>query len=170
MNNEQLGEILLEKAIKEKEDLNEQFDNALNSYMLLKKEQIERIETQIETVIERQEATLHDLESHPPGIFTLPANRSKYALELEKQHSILERLHERHDRVHQIKEGVVLGVSKIEDLAYNKMRFFEPEAVADWEHMQEAQRRHIAHQVNKSENAKRRVTGHHMELKISSAY
>lgn len=124
--------------------LENEYSTSLESYVQAKLEQVDRIEDKIEALIHQQSTKLQKAQSTGPGLLALPGQRVKWQSQIQQQQSQLVRLQERLDHVKEIRQEMGPHVSKIEEFAFNKLKADEPELVADWEEMKEAQRRHEA--------------------------
>lgn len=131
-------------ALLEATPLESQYSAAFAAQVEAKHDQAERIEDRLENLIEQQASRLQQTQTHQPGIFTLPSVRAKWQSQLQQQQNAMQRLHGRLESVREIKEGMGIHGSRIEELASRKLRAQEPELTKDWDSMREAQRLHEA--------------------------
>lgn len=128
----------------------------LETHIEAKQQQVERIESRLETLIEQQEARLLQTQQKRPGAFSLPSTRGAWRDRQEDQRARLQTLHARLDRVQSLKEGMSTHGPKLEELATRKLRTENPELAAEWD---EAQARARREQLEKRQ-ATKRETGH----------
>lgn len=120
------------------------YQEALAVYVQSKYSQVEQIEDRLENLIDRQQARLQQAQAGKPGFLARPGTRQTWQSEKAKQQARLQVLHTRLEIVRDIKEGMGIHGSKIEELATRKMRTEHPELASDWDAMREAIRRHQA--------------------------
>lgn len=120
------------------------YQEALAVYVQSKSAQVEHIEDRLENLIYRQQARLQQAQAGKPGFLARPGTRQVWQSEQAKQQARLQVLHTRLEIVRDIKEGMGIHGSKIEELATRKMRTEHPELASDWDAMREATRRHQA--------------------------
>lgn len=115
-----------------------------------KQEQIERIEDRLESLIEQHTAQLTQTMARRPKI-PFPGARAKWQQQQAMQVTSLQRLNDRLDAVREIRNDVGVHTSKVEELAMAKLKHQQPELVAEWEDMKQAERRHqeLMRQKNK---------------------
>lgn len=94
---------------------------------------------------------------------------------MQQQQSTLHRLHERFEIVREIKDGMGVHAPRIEEMAGRKLRLQDPTLAAEWDELQEAQRRHQA-ELRRREQEKsqrtldrdqRELLGRSMRLSVS---
>lgn len=133
-----------QQAILETSSLAFEYNAALAVQVVAKYEQAERLEDRLENMIEQQGDRLRQVEARQPGILTLPRQRSRWQSQVQEQQSLLQRLHTRLESVRDIKEGMGVHASRIEELAMRKLRAEQPGLAEGWDDMCEAARRHQA--------------------------
>lgn len=129
-------------ALFEATPLESQYSAAFAAQVEAKHDQAERIEDRLENLIEMQSSRLQLAQSSQPGIFALPGTRAKWQQQLQQRQSAMQRLQGRLEAVREIKEGMGVHGSRIEELATRKLRAQEPELAGGWDDMREAQRQH----------------------------
>lgn len=133
-----------QQALFEAATLEQRYQDSLAVYVQEKHNQVERIEDRLEGIIDRQQARLQQMQSRAPGLLATPRIRRTWQVQLTRQQTRLQTLHHRLETVHEIKQGMGLNSSKLEELATRKMRTEHPELAADWDTMRAATRRHQA--------------------------
>lgn len=128
------------------------YEAELETHVEAKQQQVERIESRLETLIEQQEARLLQTQQNKPGAFALPSTRSAWRDKQEDQRARLQTLHARLDRVQSLKEGMSTHGPKLEELATRKLRAENPELAAEWDEAQAQARRE---QIEKRQANKR---------------
>ncbi|MDD4616399.1 MAG: hypothetical protein PHW76_04680 [Alphaproteobacteria bacterium] len=121
--------------------------------------QAERLEEKLETLMERQEARLMQIEAHQPGFLSLPKTRSNWNQQILQQQAYMQTLIGRMEVVREIREEMTPHGPRIEELAARKIRFHKPEMAAEFDAMMTATRRHLEQErarVQKKEQEKKR--------------
>lgn len=131
-------------ALLEASPLESQYSAAFAAQVEAKRDQAERIEDRLETLIEQQASRLQQTQASQPGLLSRPGARAKWQSQVQQQQSAMQRLHGRLEAVREIKEGMGAHGPRIEELAHRKVRAHEPELAKDWDEMREAQRLHQA--------------------------
>lgn len=119
-----------------------------------KHEQVERIEDSLESLIAMQSSRLQQVQASKPGMLSLPSTRAKWQQQLQHQQGVIQRLQGRMETVREIKDGMSIHGSRIEELATRKLRAQEPELAKEWDEMKETQRLHEALQRKKEQEKK----------------
>ncbi len=83
-----------------------QYSAALAAQVEAKHEQVERIEDKLEAIVQQQSATMRQMLSARPGVFSLPASRARWQQQVQRQGMIMQRLQGRLELVREIKEGM----------------------------------------------------------------
>ncbi len=149
---QQASEVRAEQqALLEAASVETQYGTALAAHVEAKHDQVERIETKLEGVIEQQEAKLHQIQAKQPGILSLPSTRASWQAQVQQQQALLQSLHGRLEGVREIKEGMGLYGPRIEELATRKLRLESPELAEGWDDMRAAQRAHAEIQRKKKQ-------------------
>jgi hypothetical protein len=143
-------------ALLEATPLESQYCAALAAQVQAKHDQVDRIEDRLENLVEQQGARLQQAQAQQPGLFALPGARARWQRQLQQQQCQLQRLHGRLEHVREIRDGMAIQTPRIEDLAHRKLRAQEPELAAEWDTLQEAQRRHQA-LIRKQEQDRKRA-------------
>lgn len=133
------------RAALEAAPIEQTYQEALALYVQSKSAQVEHIEDRLENLIDRQQARLQHTQAGKPGFLTWPGTRQTWQSKQVQQQARLQVLHTRLEIVRDIKEGMGIHGSKIEELATHKLRTERPELASDWDAMREATRRHQAH-------------------------
>ncbi|WP_020405846.1 IncP plasmid survival protein KfrC family protein [Hahella ganghwensis] len=146
------------------------YRETLAVYVQSKNDQVDKIESRIMALINRQQSALQHLQARPPGVLSLPASRRAWQSRQVQQRSRIQVLHNRLDHVREIKEGMGLYSPKIEELATRKMRSQNPELASDWDFMRESLRRHQAllKRQNQEQKKSTQQPGHTHAQKLSS--
>lgn len=131
-------------ALLEATPLESQYNAAFAAQVEAKHDQAERIEDRLENLIEMQASRLQQAQSSQPGILALPGARARWQQQMQQQQGTMQRLQGRLEAVREIKEGMGVHGSRIEELATRKLRAQEPELASGWDDMREAQRQHQA--------------------------
>ena len=131
-------------ALLEASPLESQYSAAFAAQVEAKHDQAERIEDRLENLIELQASRLQQTQASQPGLFSRPGARAKWQSQIQQQQSAMQRLHGRLEAVREIKDGMGVHGSRIEELAHRKVRAQEPGLAKDWEEMREAERLHQA--------------------------
>jgi len=152
---EQAQDVLAEQVALFDTPLESQYSAAFAAQVEAKHDQAERIEDKIENQIELQASRLQLAQSRQPNIFALPGARAKWQQQMQQQKSTMQHLQGRLESVREIKEGMGIHGSRIEELATRKFRAQEPELVSDWSDMREAQRQYQALQRKQEQDKKR---------------
>ena len=142
-------------ALAENSPLASDYSAALAVQLEAKHDQAGRIEDRLETLIASQTLRIQQTEDHKPGRLSLPSAKANWQQQVLRQQATLNRLLERLEEVREIRDGMGVHGPKLEELATRKLRAKEPELVADWDDMQEAQRAHQALQRKKDQERRR---------------
>lgn len=136
--------------------LEEIYENALAVMAQVKFEQIDRLETRLEGLIDRQSAAQKQMMSQKPGFFAMFGAREKWHNAQAKTQARMHTLNTRLKTVRDIKEGMGLHSPLVVQMAQQKLKIEKPELVKGWEDMQEAQRQHQA-KLRKEEQERKKV-------------
>ncbi len=147
-------------ALLEDTPLEARYSAAFASYVQAKERQVERMEVRLETLIGRQSARLRQTQANKPGFFSRPRARAHWRQQVVRQQRSLQRLQRRLEHVNDIKEGMSLYGSRIEELATRKLRARQPGLASDWDDLQQARRRERA---LKHRQEKKRERTHNQE-------
>ena len=128
-------------ALLEATPLESQYNASFTAQLEAKHDQVERIEDKLENLKETNESRLQQIQSSQPGRLSFPSTRAKWQLRIQQQQNLLQRLQNRLELVHEIKDGIGIFGPRIEELATRKLRFQEPELAQSRDKMMEAQRR-----------------------------
>lgn len=131
-----------QQAILEVSSVEQSYQEALLDYVEAKQEQVDRVEDKLETLIEKQQSKIQQIQSAKPGVLVLPGTRRAWQDQLAQQHSRLQVMQARLEAVREIRDGMGLHSPKIEELAERKLRRNEQELTSDFDSVLEAQRRH----------------------------
>lgn len=136
--------------------LNELYENVLAVMTQIKHEQVDRVETRLEGLIDRQAAAQKQMLNQKPGVFAMFGARQKWQMAQAQTQARMYTLNTRLDTVREIKEGMGLHSPKVVEMVTQKLKKEEPGLVKDWEEMQEAQRQH-QNRIRKEEQERKRV-------------
>ena len=134
-------------SLLESPPLESQYSSLLATYVEAKHEQAERIEERLEHLIEKETASLQqDLSDRSKGFFLRPGKRAAMQERIARRQASIERLSSRLEIVREIKEGMGLYSSKIEELAIRKLRSRAPDLAAEWDEQRNALRHRLTMQ------------------------
>lgn len=156
-----------QQALIEAAPVEQSYQEALSLYVQAKHEQVEHIEERLESLIGRQQASLAQSRSNPPGLLSRPSTKRAWQTLQAKQRARIQTLHGRLDAVKEIKEGMGLHSPRIEELATRKLRAERPELASDWDAMRESLRRHqmmVRKQEQEQKQARERSRGQSLAI------
>jgi len=107
--------------------IKEAYQNTLETYVQAKHEQVGIIESRLKDIINQQQVKLQQLQTNIPGVFSLPKTRRIWQSQKAQQQVRLHTLQNRLSTVVEIKKGMGLHSSRIEELAIREMRTQNPE-------------------------------------------
>lgn len=136
--------------------INELYENVLAVMTQVKHEQIDRIETRLEGLIDRQGAAQKQMLSQKPSVFAGLGARAKWQNAQAQTQARMFTLNTRLEQVREIKDGMGLHAPKVVEFATQKLKKEEPALLKDWEQMQVAQRVHQA-RLRKEEQERKQV-------------
>ena len=139
-------------ALLDASSIEDRYSGTLASYVEAKHDQVERLESRLETLLERQQAQLAQLQSSPPGKLSLPSTRAAWRQAQATQQSSILTLQNRLENIRELKDAMGLHSPRIEEMAHRKMRFHHPSMASDWDVYQVEQRRLQAELRNTSNN------------------
>lgn len=116
------------------------YQELLLVYIQEKNDQVDRLEDNLERLIEQQQSALQRSQLNKPGYLALPSTKQTWSTAHAKLLSRLNSLHDRLESVHTIANDTGLYTPKIEDLATRKLRAQEPELALEWDEWNAAQR------------------------------
>ena len=148
--------------------LESQYSAAFAAQIEAKHDQAERIEDRLETLIEQQASRLQQTQASQPGVLSLPSARAKWQSQVQRQQNAMQKLYGRLEIVREIKEGMGVHGSRIDELATRKLRAQEPNLASAYDDMREAQRQHQA-LLRKQERDQRERLGRGLSLGLSQA-
>lgn len=145
-----------QQALLEAVPVEQAYQDGLELHVRAKHDQVQRVEDRLETLIDRQQARLQQMQAKPPGFIAMPSAKRAWNTQKAQQQARLQTLHYRLESVREIKEGMGVHSPRVEELATRKMRAENPELAADWDAMREAARRHavVARQQEKEREQK----------------
>ena len=132
-----------QQALLEASPIEATYQEELVVYVQEKHNQVEHLEDQLESLIERQQARLQQTQNNAPSLLSRPGTKSAWKGQQAQQQARLINLHNRLEMVREIKDGMGAHSPKIEELATRKMRSEHPGLAADWDEMREAGRKHL---------------------------
>lgn len=121
-----------------------QYPVALAAFVEAKRGQVAGLEDKLEGIIEAQSSKLQMLQASQPSMLSLPSTKRRWQEQVQNQNSSIARLHSRLDTVREIKEGMGVHSSRVEDLAARKLRREDPDLCEQWDALRLAQRQHEA--------------------------
>ena len=131
-------------ALLEATPLESQYEAAFAAEVEAKHDQAEHLEDRLESLLDQQASRLQRTQSGRPGLFSVPGARDRWQADVQQQQRTLQRLHDRLEAVREIKEGMGVHGSRIDELATRKLRARDPALAREWDDMCEAQRQHHA--------------------------
>lgn len=132
------------------------YSAALDEIVEEKQDQADRIEDQLENMIETTTARLQQIQANAPGMLALPGTRLKRQNQVAQTQATIQLLHNRLETVREIKEGITVHGSRIEALAAQKLSNRDPQLADDFADMQEARRLHEVHMRQQYEKEQKR--------------
>lgn len=136
--------------------INELYENVLAVMTQVKHEQIDRIETRLEGLIDRQGASQKQMLSQKPSVFAGFGARAKWQNAQAQTQARMFTLNTRLEQVREIKDGMGLHAPKVVEFATQKLKKEEPALLKAWEQIQVAQRVHQA-RLRKEEQERKQV-------------
>lgn len=133
---------LVQQAMLENASIEQAYQATLADYVEAKYEQVERIESDLENLIDRQEVRLQQTQNNLPGLFSKPGSRQAWQNRQNQQQARLLSLNNRLHMVCEIRDEMGLHSPKIEELATRKMRAENPDLAETWDAARQAARRH----------------------------
>ncbi len=148
-----------ESLVASSADLRNLYNCALQTYVDEKYRQAETIENRLEGLLDQQEALLRQYQSNQGGISMLlnPGKRAALQQNISARQACILRLQNRLELVREIEHDIAAHGQKLEELAARKLRFHEPELVAQWDGARAAERRNQAQ--NRRERSKTQQAG-----------
>lgn len=131
------------------------YSAALDEIVEEKQDQADRIEDQLENMIETTTARLAQVQANAPGMLALPGTRIKWQAQVAQAQATIQLLHSRLETVREIKEGIGVHGSRIEALAAQKLAERDPQLAGDFADMQEARRLHEVHMRQQHEKERK---------------
>lgn len=143
-----------QQALIETAPVEQAYQQTLALYAQAKHDQVERIEERLEQHVARQQVCLMQLPPNIAGLLSRPFAKAAWQQQQARHQARLETLHSRREAVRELKEGMGVYGSKIEELAARKMRAENPGLAADWDSLREAERRNQALTRNQEQEQK----------------
>lgn len=138
--------------------IDEVYQETLNVYVDAKHRQVDRIEDNIERLIDQQQSRLQ--QNKQPGLFSSPSSKRAWQSQQMKQQARLQMLHTRLEVVREIANDMGVYAPRVEELAHRKMRAHEPDLVAEWDGIQAAKRHNEAlSRIQEKENKRKQAIG-----------
>ncbi len=158
---ERIGNDVLESAVEterqqealfDTSSVEDRYSSTLASYVQTKHDQVERLESRLESLLERQHAQLAQLQGSPPRLLALPSTRAAWRHAQEAQKSTILSLQNRLEAVREIKDAMGLHAPRVEEMAHRKMRSQHRELAQAWDACQVELRRQQTEQRNAQTN------------------
>jgi hypothetical protein len=108
-------------------------------------EQVERLETRLENLLEDQTTKLADIRSHQPGLLSGARARTQWSAQVAEAEAALQRIHSRLDKVREIRDEVTVHGRTVEVLAERQLAHRDPTLANEFAEMEQARRLHEAH-------------------------
>jgi len=138
--------------------IDEVYQETLNIYVDAKHRQVDRIEDNIERMIDQQQSRLQ--QTKQPGLLSSPNSKKAWQAQQAKQQARLQMLQTRLEVVREIANDMGIYAPRVEELAHRKMRAHEPELVAEWDGVQAAKRHNEAlSRIQEKENKRKQTSG-----------
>jgi predicted nucleotidyltransferase component of viral defense system len=160
---ERAGNAVLETAVEierqqdallDTASMDDRYSSTLASYVQEKHDQVERLESRLESLLERQQAQLAQLQGSPPRLLALPSARAAWRQAQEVQKSTIISLQNRLEAVREIKDAMGLHAPRVEEMAHRKMRTQHRELAQAWDASQVEIRRQQVEQRASQTNQK----------------
>ncbi len=136
--------------------INDFYENVLAVMTQIKHDQVDRIETRLEGLIDRQSAAQKQMLNQKPSVFAGFGARAKWQNAQAQTQARMITLNTRLEQVREIKDGMGLHAPKVVEMATQKLKKDEPELVKEWEQLQVALRQHQA-RLRKEEQERKKV-------------
>jgi|CXWL01.1.fsa_nt_gi hypothetical protein len=137
--------------------IDEVYQETLSVYVDAKHRQVDRIEDNIERMIDQQQSRLQ--QNKQPGLLSSPSSKRAWQSQQVKQQARLQMLHTRLEIVREIANDMGIYAPRVEELAHRKMRTHEPELVVVWDGIQAAKRHNEALSRMQEKENKMKQTG-----------
>lgn len=149
-----------QQSLIESASIEQSYQESLAVYVQAKHVQVERIEDRLESLIDKQQASLQRYKSNRPGVLSMPSVRRAWQADLAQRRGRIQCLNARLELVRDIKDGAGLHSPRIEELATRKMRANNPELAANWDAMRQSERLHqeVVRQHKRGSEQPRRKT------------
>ena len=152
-----------QQTILEAAPVEQTYQESLQAYVQAKHDQVERIEDRLEALIDQQQARLQQTRASQPGFFSLPSTKAACQAQQMQQQARLQTLQGRLEAVREIRDGMGIHSSKIEELATRKLRADEPGLASEFDETLEARRRQQA-QLRKQEQERKQKQDQQQQL------
>lgn len=158
---ERTGNAVLETAVEterqqdallDTSSMEDRYSSTLAAYVQAKHDQVERLESRLESLLERQQAQLAQLQGSPPRLLALPSTRAAWRQAQEAQKSTILSLQNRLEAVREIKDAMGLHAPRVEEMAHRKMRSQHRELAQAWDAYQVELRRQQTEQRTSQTN------------------
>lgn len=123
----------------------EAYNAALAEIVEEKQDQANQIEDRLENMVETQGARLQQIQSQAPGMLAMPGAKARYQAQVAQAQATMQRLQSRLEMVREIRDGIHVQGTRIENMAALKLEHREPQLSDDFSQMQEARRLHELH-------------------------
>lgn len=139
------------QLFEQKQVVEETVDHLFNTYLIEKTEQVERIEERLEGLVNNQMVKLQSLQNNRPGFLSLPSTKNNWNMNVQMAQVRLNSLQDRLEDIREIREGMVMGGPKLQELAMRKLRREEPDLMEKFDEIQTALRVHRLHEKQRQE-------------------
>lgn len=111
-----------QQSLVETATLEQEYSSVLDSYIQQKSDQVNRIEDKLNQLLMKQQTQLQRMQSNKPSFLSLPKTKKLWRHQVNKQINVVANIQTRLTVVKEVKEGMGLHSSRIEELAHRKMR------------------------------------------------
>lgn len=115
-----------QQAMLEASSVELEYNSVLESYVQQKHNQVERIESKLAQLLQKQQVKVDRIRSAKPSFFSLPKAVKTWRNQLNKQIGIVAKIESRLTSVKDIRSSMGLHEPRIEELASRKLRLNEP--------------------------------------------
>lgn len=145
-----------QQAMLESSAVELEYNNILESYIQQKHNQVERIESKLTQLLQKQQVKADRIRSAKPNFFSLPKAVKTWRNQLNKQVGIIAKIESRLTFVKDIRSSMGLHEPRIEELASRKLRLNEPSLYEEYCKKMEKERA-LENQTRSKERERKQV-------------
>lgn len=145
-----------QQAMLESSSVELEYNSVLESYIQQKHDQVERIESKLTQLLEKQQVKADRIRSAKPSFFSLPKAVKAWRNQLNKQIGIIAKIESRLTFVKDIRSSMGLHEPRIEELASRKLKLNEPSLYEEYCKRMERERA-LENQTRSKEREKKQV-------------